>query len=67
VGQRYIRQRELGWRVLLFVREKSGDAFLCCGSASYVRHESERPIQVTWRLDFPLPEKFFEIAATAVA
>lgn len=67
VGQCYIRQRELGWRVLLFVREKSGDAFLCCGTASYVRHENERPIQVTWRLDFPLPEKFFEIAATAVA
>lgn len=67
VGKRYILQRELGWRVLLFVREKSSDAFLCCGPANYVRHAGERPIQITWRLDHPLPERFFEVAATAVA
>jgi hypothetical protein len=37
------------------------------GPASYVRHESELPMSVTWRLAHPLPGDLFASFAAAVA
>ncbi len=71
-GQRYINHRRDGTRVLLFVREDSaGDGigaspFLFLGPATYVRHESERPIAIVWRLDHEMPPDFFQTARAAV-
>lgn len=71
-GQRYIGRRDPGWRFLLFVRESpqlaSGRtaAFLFLGPVHYVRHQGEMPIQVTWRLEDPMPAGFFEVAKAAV-
>jgi hypothetical protein len=71
-GQRYIGKTDPDWRFLLFVREStqlpSGRtaAFLFLGPAHYVQHQSERPIQVTWRLDVPMPADFFESGRAAV-
>lgn len=67
-GQRYISGSS---QVLLFARlEQQGDfgtaPYLFLGPATYVSHEGERPIAITWRLQYALPAEFFA-AASAVA
>ena len=66
-GQRYIHHRERGSRVLLFVREFKTDrlsggaeAYTFLGTAEYVSHEGSRPMNITWRLDRPIPAKFLK-------
>ena len=71
-GQRYLGRTDPNWRFLMFVRESPQlpagrtAAFMFLGPVHYVRHEGERPIQVTWRLDTPMPAGFFESARAAV-
>jgi hypothetical protein len=55
---------------LLFVREKKTDEFgtapyLFLGPASYVSHEGERPIAITWQLEHAVPTDFFTSASVA--
>ena len=64
-GQRYIHHRERGSRILLFVREFKSDrisntaaAYTYLGTASYVKHEGSKPMNITWRLDAPIPAKY---------
>lgn len=66
-GQRYIHHREKGSKILLFVREFKNDritngaaAYTYLGTASYVKHEGSRPMNITWRLDQPIPAKFLK-------
>ncbi|MEG0825161.1 MAG: DUF3427 domain-containing protein [Oscillospiraceae bacterium] len=66
-GQRYIHHRERGSRVLLFVREFKTDrvtggagAYTYLGTASYIKHEGSRPMNITWKLDSPIPAKFLK-------
>ena len=66
-GQRYIHHREKGSRVLLFVREFKSDsrfggaaAYTYLGTANYVTHEGSRPMNITWKLDRPIPAKFLK-------
>lgn len=67
-GQRYIHHRERGSKVLLFVREFKTDpiisslaeAYTFLGTASYVSHEGSRPMNITWKLDRPIPAKFLK-------
>ena len=66
-GQRYIHHRERGSKVLLFVREFKADritggaeAYTFLGTANYVKHEGSRPMNITWRLDRPIPAKFLK-------
>ena len=66
-GQRYIHHKEQGSRVLLFVREFKSDritngaeAYTYLGTASYVKHECEKPMNITWRLDAPIPAKYLK-------
>jgi hypothetical protein len=67
-GVRYRQQASRGSRVVLFARQSEGDrAFWCLGTASYVRHEGERPMALTWRLETPLPLDLFNQFAAAVA
>jgi superfamily II DNA or RNA helicase len=67
-GQRYIRQRENGTNVVLFARLRTTDrAFWCLGRASYVSHESERPIAFVWKLQRRLPAELYTSFAAAVA
>jgi hypothetical protein len=58
-----------GTKVILFARLRADDrAFWCLGPATYVSHEGERPIAITWRLDHRLPADLFtQFAAAAVA
>ena len=67
-GQRYQNHVALGVSIMLFARLRSNDrAFWFLGPATYVRHESERPMAVTWRLRHPLPGDLFATFAAAVA
>ena len=66
-GQRYIHHREKGSRVLLFVREFKADsrfggaaAYTYLGTVNYVRHDGSRPMNITWKLDRPIPAKFLK-------
>ena len=64
-GRRYIHHREKGSRILLFVREFKTDVisgsaatYTYLGTANYVIHDGEKPMNITWRLDHPIPAKF---------
>lgn len=66
-GQRYIHHKEKGTKVLLFVREFKADrlinaasAYTYLGTANYVKHTSSRPMNITWRLDHPIPAKYLK-------
>ena len=67
-GLRYQQHAARGSRVLLFARLRSDErAFYFLGPASYVKHEREMPMAVTWRLAHPLPGDLFAAFAAAVA
>jgi hypothetical protein len=72
-GQRYIHHRERGTHVVLFVREtkrspNGGTApYFCVGTARYVEHHAERPMQIIWKLDRRLPGDLFTRFRAAVA
>jgi superfamily II DNA or RNA helicase/HKD family nuclease len=67
-GRRYVSQAENGTNVLLFARLRTADrAFWCLGPATYVSHEGERPIAITWRLHHRLPGDLYAEFAAAVA
>ena len=66
-GQRYIHHQKQGSRVLLFVREFKSDritsgaeAYTYLGPARYVKHDGSRPMNITWKLDAPIPAKFLK-------
>ena len=66
-GQRYIHHVKQGSRVLLFVREFKTDnisglaeAYTFLGPATYVKHEGSRPMNITWRLEYPITAKFLK-------
>ena len=67
-GRRY-QTHEAAWvSVMLFARLRADDrAFWFLGPATYVTHESELPMAVTWRLAHPLPGDLFAQFAAAVA
>ena len=73
VGQRYLNNVAMGTNVALFIRlaktTSSGRTmpYFCAGTARYVEHRSDRPIQITWRLDEPLPGDVFAQFRAAVA
>lgn len=67
-GLRYQQHVKKGSRIMLFARLRSSDrAFHFLGPATYVSHESEQPMAITWRLAYPLPGDLFATFAAAVA
>jgi hypothetical protein len=69
-GQRYIRHRELGGNILLFVRSRKKQdgltvPYTFLGPVDYVSHKQERPIQFVWQLRRPMPADFFRAAKVA--
>jgi superfamily II DNA or RNA helicase len=72
-GQNYIHHLARDRSVVLFIRASKQDPtgrtmpYFCAGTARYVEHRSERPIQITWRLDDPLPGGTFVDYRAAVA
>jgi len=67
-GQRYQHHAERRSSVMLFARHRSDErAFYFLGPANYVKHESDLPMAITWRLHHPLPGDLFAAFAAAVA
>ena len=67
-GLRYQSHAALGTSVMIFARHRTDDrAFWFLGPATYVSHQGERPMAVTWRLKHQLPGDLFESFAAAVA
>lgn len=67
-GKRYCNHVKEGSSIMLFARENTKDrAFWFLGPATYVSHESERPMGITWRLDVSLPGDLYATFAAAVA
>lgn len=66
-GQRYIHHRERGHHILLFLRQYKEDTsgtapYIFLGTAQYVTHQGSRPMNMTWRLDKPMPGKLVSAA-----
>jgi superfamily II DNA or RNA helicase/HKD family nuclease len=67
-GKRYCNHVEEGSSIMLFARENTDErAFWFLGPATYVSHESERPMGITWKLDAALPGDLYATFAAAVA
>ena len=67
-GRRYCNHFELGTSIMLFARENTGErAFWFLGPATYVKHECERPMGITWKLKVDLPGDLYSTFAAAVA
>lgn len=67
-GRRYQNHVALGSTVMLFARLRTSDrAFWFLGPATYVSHEGELPMAVTWRLHHPLPADLLATFAAAIA
>jgi len=67
-GRRYQHHASMGSTVMLFARHRSDErAFYFLGPAVYVKHESELPMAITWRLQRSLPGDLFAAFAAAVA
>jgi superfamily II DNA or RNA helicase len=64
-GRRYREHASAGWRVLLFVRQHKRDdrritsPYRFLGPVRYVEHEGEKPMQIIWELERPMPADFF--------
>jgi superfamily II DNA or RNA helicase len=64
-GRRYRGLTEQPWRTMLFVRRAKWSEtgvtspYLFLGAVRYVSHESEKPMRITWDLEFPMPAGFF--------
>jgi hypothetical protein len=67
-GRRYQDHERRGSHILLFARNRSDErAFYFLGPATYVSHEGELPMAITWRLGYPLSGDLFASFAAAVA
>ena len=67
-GRRYREHVAMGRSILLFARNRADDrAFWFLGPATYVSHEGEKPMAITWKLHTPLPGDLFASFAAAVA
>ena len=67
-GRRYQQHVQARSSVMLFARERADErAFWFLGPATYVRHEGERPMAITWRLRHALPGDLYASFAAAVA
>ena len=36
------------------------EAYTFLGTANYVKHEGSKPMNITWKLDRPIPAKFLK-------
>lgn len=64
-GTRYINHKQMGCKILLFVREYKKDIsgtspYTFLGLANYVKHEGSRPMSITWKLHKPIQAKYLK-------
>lgn len=67
-GLRYRTHATSGSTILPMARLTTQDrAFWLLGPAEYVNHEGERPMAVTWRLEYPIPGDLFSAFSAAIS
>jgi hypothetical protein len=62
IGQQYIHsvgERPNGWRFQLFVRVDQESPYLACGPVTFQESHGERPMNIIWKLEVPLPAAAF--------
>lgn len=62
IGQQYIHsvgEQANGWQFQLFVRIDQGSPYLACGPVAFQESHGERPMNITWKLEVPLPAAAF--------
>ncbi len=61
-GKRYLESDTNGWQFQLFVRSNKGSAYTACGPVCIESPDDvtgDRPMNIRWRLDVPLPIALF--------
>ena len=58
-GLRYLESFSNGWQFQLFVRNRKGDPYRACGLVQMEKAEGDRPMNIIWRLQSPLPARLF--------
>lgn len=58
-GRRYGESADKGWHFLLFVRTRKGEPYLACGAVVLESIEGDRPMNIVWVFEQPLPAKWF--------
>ncbi len=67
-GQRILNQHTNGWRYLLFVRDTKRDAYditngyYCLGFMDFKSSHGEKPLNVVWQMQNPIPGFMLETA-----
>jgi len=62
IGQQYIKsvgEQANGWAFQLFVRVDSDSPYLACGPVQFQESHGERPMNIIWKLEVPLPASAF--------
>ena len=66
-GKRYIKHKEMGSQIVLFVRDSKQDRFRDAmpyqylGKVDYVKHEGSMPMSITFKLHEPIPAKSLKV------
>lgn len=58
-GRRYMESADNGWHFQLFVRTRKGEPYLACGPVIRESIEGDRPMNIVWRFEQPLPARWF--------
>jgi len=62
IGQQYLKSvgdQPNGWTFQLFVRTDSDSPYLACGPVKFKESHGERPMNIIWELEVPLPAAAF--------
>ena len=64
-GQRYISRKKGNGNAFLFVREQKSDTYgaqpyVFLGPVYYMNHQGSRPMNITWKLEHPIPAKYLK-------
>ncbi|PWQ96846.1 DUF3427 domain-containing protein, partial [Leucothrix pacifica] len=68
-GKEYIQHRQIGKRLILFVREQTKDefgrtmGFVNYGEVEYLSHTGSQPMSIKWKLQTPMPSFMWHQAA----
>lgn len=58
-GRRYLEIATNGWQFQLFVRPNRKSPYRACGRVALESAEGDRPMNIVWRLETPLPVRLF--------
>ena len=58
-GRRYLESSSNGWQFQLFIRNRKTDPYRACGRVLLKKADGDRPMNIVWRLQSPLPVRLF--------